>query len=342
MQKLLCVDDEQFILSALQRLFKSQYEVLTAGSGQAAVKLLEQTPVDVVISDQRMPGMTGVDLFKHIRETAPSTMRVLLTGYADLPATIEAVNSGEVFRYVTKPWNNDSLRMTVALAMRAAQRTAALLPPAAAQGLEIRSAAPAREVAAGTAPTPAAPVPAPAPALAAGMTNFAPEIEVLVLDADPGVFALVREQLGGERMSHGSHGLEQAADILESRPQIGVLITEARIGNDDLVHVLATLRSVRPSLVTIVASRLADAQLVIKLINQGQIYRYIGKPLNPDKLRTELSGAIRRHSLLRNSPTLNDRHVAEVVKPVQESIERNHQAGGGLRALFTRVANLFR
>jgi response regulator RpfG family c-di-GMP phosphodiesterase len=340
MQKLLCVDDEQFILSALQRLFKSQYEVLTAGSGQAAVKLLEQTPVDVVISDQRMPGMTGVDLFKHIRETSPSTMRVLLTGYADLPATIEAVNSGEVFRYVTKPWNNDSLRMTVALAMRAAQRTSALLPPAAAQGLEIRATVAAREAAPAAVAKSA--VAAPAPAHTSGMTNFAPEIEVLVLDGDPGVFALVREQLGGERLSHGAHGLEQAADLLESRPQIGVLITEARIGNDDLVHVLATLRSVRPSLVTIVASRLADAQLVIKLINQGQIYRYIGKPLNPDKLRTELSGAIRRHSLLRNSPTLNDRHVAEVVKPVQESIERNQHAGGGLRALFARVANLFR
>lgn len=337
MQKLLCVDDEQFILSALQRLFKTQYEVLTAGSGQAAMKLLESTPVDVVISDQRMPGMTGVDLFKHIRETAPSTMRVLLTGYADLPATIEAVNSGEVFRYVTKPWNNDSLRMTVALAMRAAQRTSSLLPPPAANGLEIRASTPAAQETA----APARPAPAPSGATV-GMTHFAPEVEVLVLDSDPGVYALVREQLGGERQSHGAQTLEQAADVLESRPQVGVLITEARIGNDDLVHVLATLRSVRPSLVSIVASRLADAQLVIKLINQGQIYRYIGKPLNPDKLRAELSGAIRRHSLLRTAPTLHDRHVAEVVKPVQESIERNHSAGGGLRALFARVANLFR
>lgn len=331
MQKLLCVDDEQFILSALQRLFKSQYEVHLAGSGQAAIKLLETTPVDVVISDQRMPGMTGVDLFKQIRETAPATMRVLLTGYADLPATIEAVNSGEVFRYVTKPWNNDSLRMTVALAMRAAQRTASLLPPVS-PGLEIRTAAPQQHKELVNQPAPGG----------ASMTQFAPEVEVLVLDTDPGVIGLVRELLGGERQSHSASSLEQAADVLESRAQVGVLITEARIGNDDLVHVLATLRSVRPTLCTIVASRLADAQLVIKLINQGQIYRFIGKPLNPDKMRSELSGAIRRHSLLRNSPTLNDRHVGEVVRPVQETIERNHSVGGGLRALFAKVAGLFR
>lgn len=316
MQKLLCVDDEQFILSALHRLFKSQYDVRVALSGAEALRMLADQPVDVVISDQRMPGMTGVELFKQIRELAPATMRILLTGYADLPATIEAVNSGEVFRYVTKPWSNDSLRMTVALAMRAALRTAPMLGPQAAPGQEIRAAVPA------------------------ALTD--PEVQVLVLDRDPGLADLTRELLNGERGVHAAASLDQAADLLEAHPQIGVLLTEARVGSDDLVHVLASLRSVRPALCCIVASRLADAQLVIRLINQGQIYRYIGKPVNPDKLRSELSGALRRHVQLRGTPTLHDRHVGELVKPIQESIEHNHRSGSGLRALFARVASLFR
>ena len=335
MPKLLCVDDEQFILSALHRLFKTQYEVRVATSGAEALRLLAEDPADVVISDQRMPGMTGVELFRQIRESAPATMRILLTGYADLPATIEAVNSGEVFRYVTKPWSNDSLRMTVALAMRAAQRTAPVL--AEAGGLELRGAVHART------PSPAGVAAAPAAAVSAAPAPLVgPEVQVLVLDRDPGLVSLTRELLAGERACHAAMTLEQAADLLEIHPQIGVLVTEARVGMDDLVHVLATLRSVRPALCTLVASRLADAQLVIRLINQGQIYRYIGKPVNPDKLRNELNGALRRHVQLRGAPTLHDRHVTEVVKPVQDSIEQNHRAGGGLRALFARVAGLFR
>jgi serine/threonine-protein kinase len=326
MQKLLCVDDEQFILSALHRLFKSQYDVRVAISGAEALRMLAAEPVDVVISDQRMPGMTGVELFKHIRDLTPATMRILLTGYADLPATIEAVNSGEVFRYVTKPWSNDSLRMTVALAMRAALRTGPMLGAQAAPGLEIRGSLVAAQ-------NVVAPV---TPAL------VGPEVQVLVLDRDPSLAALTRELLAGERECHAANSLDQAADLLETHGEIGVLITEARVGNDDLVHVLASLRSVRPSLCSIVASRLADAQLVIRLINQGQIYRYIGKPVNPDKLRSELNGALRRHVQLRGTPTLHDRHVGEVVKPVQETIELNHRSGGGLRALFARVAGLFR
>lgn len=328
MQKLLCVDDEQFILSALHRLFKSQYDVRIASSGSEALRMLSAEPVDVVISDQRMPGMTGVELFKQVRELAPNTMRILLTGYADLPATIEAVNSGEVFRYVTKPWSNDSLRMTVALAMRAALRTAPVLgTPVLAGGGSGADGARSGAAAAATSTVQAL---------------VGPEVQVLVLDRDPSLASLTRELLADERQCHAASSLEQAADLLETHGEIGVLVTEARVGSDDLVHVLASLRSVRPGLCTIVASRLADAQLVIRLINQGQIYRYIGKPVNPDKLRNELNGALRRHVQLRGAPTLHDRHVGEVVKPVQESIEQNHRSGGGLRALFARVAGLFR
>jgi DNA-binding NtrC family response regulator len=308
MQRLLCVDDEAFILSSLTRLFKTQYEVLTAPSAIDALKVVGQTRVDVVISDQRMPGMTGVEFLKHVQQISPHTMRVLLTGYADLPATIEAVNSGEVFRYVTKPWNNDSLRMTVALAMRAALNT------------HEHNARVAKS-------------PAPAPAAHRS-------IDILVLDPDPGLAATCNELLGSEHKVYSARDLDQAADQLEAHASIGVLLTEARLGQDTLVHVLATLRAVRPSLVSIVASRFADAQMVIQLINQGQIYRFVGKPVSPEKLKTEIIGALRRHIQLKVVPQLSDRHAAEISKPVQETIAQ--AAPSGLRGLFAKVAGLFR
>jgi len=319
MQRLLCVDDEVFILSSLTRLFKTQYQVLTASSALEALKVLSEHAVDVVVSDQRMPGMTGVELFRQVQHTSPHTMRILLTGYADLPATIEAVNSGEVFRYVTKPWNNDSLRMTVALAMRAAQKT-----HEHTQALQ----------------------PAPRPVASASNVVNLPlrGLDLLVLDSDPSLATVIGDAFSEERQVFSARSLEEAAEQLDAHASIGVLITEARLGNDSLTHVLSSLRTLRPTLVTMVASRFADAQMVIQLINQGQIYRFIGKPVSPEKLKAEIGGAMRRHVQLRHMPALSDRHAVEIAKPIQETIAKHAVAaqGGGLKGLFSRVVGLFR
>lgn len=118
---LLLVDDEANILSALRRLFRpAGYRVLTAESGAEGLELLATEPVDVVVSDMRMPVMDGAAFLARVRERSPDTLRILLTGYADIQATIAAINKGEIYRYMTKPWNDDELRLTVAdgLALR--------------------------------------------------------------------------------------------------------------------------------------------------------------------------------------------------------------------------------
>jgi len=115
--KILIVDDEPANLRTLARLFREDYEVLTAASGDEALALLIQHDVAVLITDQRMPGMTGIELLKKTVPLRPRMVRIILTGYTDVDALVEAINCGQVYRYVAKPWDNDELRMTVKRAL---------------------------------------------------------------------------------------------------------------------------------------------------------------------------------------------------------------------------------
>ncbi len=118
---ILFVDDEVNILRSLRRLFfdVEEYEIHTAESGPEALALLEQglRPA-VVVSDQRMPGMSGAELLAEVRRRCPETVRIILTGYADIDAAIEAINKGAVFRYIAKPWNDAEFRQAIADGVR--------------------------------------------------------------------------------------------------------------------------------------------------------------------------------------------------------------------------------
>lgn len=110
----LLVDDEPNILSALRRLLRANgYQVQTAAGGADALALLEQSPVDLIISDMRMPEMNGAEFLHRSRSLVPEAVRILLTGYADIGSTIAAVNDGEIFRYISKPWNEETLLATL-------------------------------------------------------------------------------------------------------------------------------------------------------------------------------------------------------------------------------------
>lgn len=115
--KILIVDDEPVNLRTLSRLLRANYEVVTAESGNEALKRLQQHNVALLISDQRMPGMTGIELMKRTVTLRPQMVKILLTGYTDVDALIESINCGLVYRYLTKPWNNDDLKLTVARAL---------------------------------------------------------------------------------------------------------------------------------------------------------------------------------------------------------------------------------
>lgn len=113
-QRILIVDDEEGILETLGFTFEDEYEVLTASSARRGLELLdEKVPIAAVISDQRMPEMTGVDFLTQVYERHPSTTRIILTGFADMDAIIKAINTGHVYAYITKPWEHEELKQVV-------------------------------------------------------------------------------------------------------------------------------------------------------------------------------------------------------------------------------------
>ncbi|TGU74367.1 response regulator [Geomonas terrae] len=115
----LFVDDEAGVLSAMRRIFMEEnYRLFTAASGAEALAVMEENEVQLIVSDHRMPGMTGAELLKTVKERWPQVIRIMLTGHADVNSVMGAVKDGAVYKFITKPWNDDDLRLTVSLALQ--------------------------------------------------------------------------------------------------------------------------------------------------------------------------------------------------------------------------------
>lgn len=123
---ILCIDDEPDNVDALERLFRKRYTILKALSAEEGLRILKTENPALIISDQRMPNMTGVEFFARSMKTHPETIRILLTGYTDIESVIGAINSGQVYRYVTKPWDPVDFTNTVDKAIERYELTAEL------------------------------------------------------------------------------------------------------------------------------------------------------------------------------------------------------------------------
>src|SRR5690606_32801306 len=127
--RLLFVDDEQRVLNSMRIMFRREFDLFLASHGAQALDIVKDKDIDVIIADHRMPQMTGVEVLTKVRKLSPRTVRILLTGYADLDAVEGSINDGEVFRFLTKPCPPKQLRDTVELAAKLA-RSAPAMPAA--------------------------------------------------------------------------------------------------------------------------------------------------------------------------------------------------------------------
>lgn len=109
----LYVDDEENNLVSFKATFRFKYKIFTAISGSKAIDIVKKNQIDVIVTDQRMPEMTGVELLEEIINIDPEPMRILLTGYTDMGAVIDAVNKGKIFHYLNKPWSEEELDETI-------------------------------------------------------------------------------------------------------------------------------------------------------------------------------------------------------------------------------------
>lgn len=110
---ILYIDDEEKNLSSFKAVFRKEYKVYVASSAQEGIEIMETHPINLVITDQRMPNMTGVEFLERIVDRYPDVTRIILTGYSDVEAIIQAINKGQVYRYITKPWRREELKETI-------------------------------------------------------------------------------------------------------------------------------------------------------------------------------------------------------------------------------------
>jgi len=260
----LFVDDEERVLSALSALFDGNYEVATASSGAAALARLREKRFLVVVSDQRMPEMTGVEFLRRAKALAPNAVRLLLTGYSDLAAIVGSVNDGEVFRFVSKPWQQEELQATLAEAVS----VAIALEAAQARG-------------------------APAPKSAAA---------VLVL-GDAALARAARELSQGKFQVLETAGSVAALEVL-AQEEVGVLVCDLDTGSEDPAALLRVLKEQSPQTQLVVASAVSDSEQIIGLINEARIHRFLAKPVNLSLLQQALGSALARYARVLKTPGL--------------------------------------
>jgi serine/threonine-protein kinase len=306
--RILFVDDEPRILVALKALFRRDYDVVTANSGAAALEILREGEVDVIVSDQRMPEMTGVEVLRNAKDLRPRAIRVLLTGYSDLSAILAAINDGEIFRFINKPWSNVDLRSTIAAAVKAS-------------AIDFVA-----EEATATTPTPTPEDPTERVYIAG-----VDDVGTLILDDDQTTRTVLQRVLTKERSVYVASTLDEALDLLEQH-KIGVIITELIVGGEVVTDLLTALRQHHPSLVAIVLTSHSDAEQGIDLINRGQIYRFLSKPISEGLLRGSINLAMRRFEILQKNPAQTLRLVAETPAVAPEADKRG---------VFKRIGRLF-
>ena len=299
---LLLVDDEERILRSLAMLFRMHYDVRTTVDAHEALRLVANERVHVIVSDQKMPLMRGADLLRQVRELSPNTMRLLLTGYSELDAVVDSVNEGEIFRFLNKPWDAADIRAAVAQAAEIAQASFDT-PPAPAAAIK--------------------PPPSVAPSNAQVFSetgSFAlpiAEQRILILDDDPEVPRLIQEMVGPHQPVLWARTLEDAFTRLEDG-NVAVLISELEVGGERISGALKTLKRHHPMVVTLVLTPFQDLSTLIGLINEGQIFRLIPKPLRLGPLSMNIASALKHHHQLKASPTLAARHAVQPITAVED------------------------
>ncbi|WP_435169949.1 response regulator [Falsirhodobacter sp. 1013] len=289
---LLFVDDEQRIVKLLKIMFRGEYEVHTALSGQDALAIMETVQVDVIASDQRMPNMTGIELLAQVREQYSSTVRILLTGYSDLVAIIGAVNEGEVFRFLSKPWDQTELRAVIAEAVEVAQsarRVAGALPPLWQGDV---SADPAGQ----------------------GTARFNIGSELLAIDGVDSDRQSMVEMFTRDYNVRAVPDVRAALEILKQE-QIGVIVINAELDGVDVAHFLSEVESYDPAVTVVATTSDPNSDMIIRLINKGRIYRFAIKPLSLNLFRLAVNTAMREHHRRLADPRVVRQRMQRTAEP---------------------------
>jgi DNA-binding NtrC family response regulator len=352
--KLLFVDDEQRVLNSMRIMFRRDFDLYLACHGDDALQIIKDQDIDVIVADHRMPRMTGVEVLSQVRVLSPRTVRILLTGYADLDAVEGSINDGEVFRFLTKPCPPKDLRETIRLAATLAQTDPATaasddtpirleklpvtgepaisgqarggIEPGAETPSPVLPGAGAWPSLSGTTMIEAAratrsgttledshvlaqpPMPAPEPRQAQiNEASTSTGLGVVVFSTDETTVDIVRQAVRSRLPVHHASSIVQVVRVLtEHRP--GALVTDISEDRHTIQKMTASLKEHLPELVTIAVSEHRDVLDMVWLINHGQIFRFLRKPLSPGRCALSLEAALKHHRMLLRHPELVARH----------------------------------
>ena len=310
----LFVDDEPRITSALRAIFRKEYNVLIANSGADALPILANQNVDVIVSDQRMPEMLGNELLAIVSQKYPQTMRILLTGFMDKQAIVNSINDGEVYRFINKPWNNEQMREVIAEAALASE-----IPIINYDEVSDEKSADSPEVLASNDNT--------------AITEPVEEDNraMLMIEKQKDIRHQIRKFCSKESiMIYGTQNAEQAIAAATSRDTIGVAIVELSTDTDEAIQTINLLKQARPEIITIALTEEYDAHTAVDLINQGQVFKYLAKPLDIKGFQKTIQNAFLRHKFLKNNN--------ESVKRFK--VEKSEGVLASLQGLFKRFASI--
>lgn len=258
---LLFVDDEKRILLPLKAMFRSNYNVFTTTDAKEALEIAKKENIHIFVSDHRMPEMTGTELLEKVREVSPKTVRILLTGYADLQSIMGAVNNSEVFRFIEKPWDDDKLKNTIAIAADLARE------------LEYYEEDQFHD----------------------DSESIEKGESILLIDKTDEITEMLIELFENNFNILHAKDMDTAIDHLEKDENIEVVMVDVQANDDNITAFIHALKKNCPLIPIVVSTPEADADAIVRLINEGQIYRYLPKPIKKGMLKLSIEAACVRY-----------------------------------------------
>lgn len=316
MSNILLIDDEPMVLSSLTRLLEDDYEVFAAGGGMQALEMVRKHPIKVVISDQRMPGMLGHEVLREIKNINPNAIRMLLTGYSDLDAIMNSVNSGEIFRYINKPWRADNLVSLVKLGcqiydqinrLQGQEAKKMTLPPATPSS--------SSAISSGIAITPSG------GGVKPPVRAFHLEVEeksgsVLFVDYSEDEVRKLTDKFSHSFDVSSATSVDGAFKELAKKP-ISVIVSNVNLGETDGISFLSAITQEYPQIVTVILTEVKDATLAVRSINELNVFKYLVKPTTDEQISKTLKDAVEKNKSQTVNPTLNTRQAAATLAPDQ-------------------------
>ncbi len=291
-KNVLFVDDEEAIVNSLKLLFRRQkkFNVFITTDQHEALNIVDTHNIHVVVSDMRMPGMNGAELLLHVKEKSPNTIRILLTGYSEMENIIKSINTGEVYRFLEKPWSNRNLKEKVSEAVDISASLWENEKSLANEEIQVDST-PINEV--------------------EGSLLFIGDEQSTILGQIKSYFKNVTV--------YDANTLQKAVTLIAKNDDILTVVVQTTTYYHNIVLLLKVLKGEFPLLVSIVIANDSDSKLAIGLVNEAQVFRYLTEPIKAENVYKNVYQALKYSATLRSSPILATQHNVEKISDEEKS-----------------------